>query len=145
MVKQRASASTMRNGEDKGRFAVNSKGQAHISEASGNVAHKPQALARRAQQRLSTHYVGESQKTVLWELRCAELGLASWTRRIGPGDLYAMARVMAEALDHDLARIMAFGGKIYVLEMRVHGSERVTKVEICGFPVWKYSAKVLNS
>ena len=55
-----------------------------------------------------------------------------------------MARKLAEAYDHDEARIMAFGGKSYTLELRLHGSKVVDKFEIGGFPIYKYHAKRVN-
>lgn len=142
MDKSGAGASVMRVDENKGRFASNRKGEAGKGEASRGMEGKQKAHARRAQERLSAHHARGVEATCLWEIRCPELEMPSWTRRAGPVAAWAMARLTAEAIDHDLARVMAFGGKKYVLEMRPYGKEQVIRMRITGFPVWKYSAEL---
>lgn len=144
MGKQGSSAQTMRNREDKGGLKQNSQVQARSGQASRHLPTQRQTPALRAQQRLQAHHERQDSETALWEYRCAELGFAQWTKRIGPATGWNMARTLAEAIDHDEARIMAFGGKKYVLELRLHGSKAVTRYEIGGFPIYKYVAHRVN-
>ena len=143
MAKSSPSASSLRNREDESGYQQNSEVQADSGQASRGLAIKT-PLARRAQKRLEAHFQRKGNETRMWEFRCAELGVSSWTRRIGPSMGWNMARSLAASIDQDEARVIAFGGKSYVMELRLHGSSRVERYEITGYPVWKYVANRLK-
>ena len=145
MVKSSASAPAMRDQQDKAGYQPNRQGQARDGQASRGMAGQASGHARRAQQRIQTHHERkDGQTTAMWEYRCAELGIDQWTRRIGPVNGWSMSRAMAEAIDHDEARIMGFGGKKFFLELRQFGSKSIERYQMSGFPVWKYVAERVN-
>lgn len=143
MEKQSARAQSLRNGEDKSGPAPNSQVQARSSQTQRRME-KRKANAGRQNERMAAHLSRQGGKTVLWELRCKELDVTEWTQRLGSIEPWRMACAFAEALDHDAARIMAFGGKTYTLEMRIAGQSKILRMEISGFPIWKYVANRVN-
>ena len=144
MAKQSASAYIVREGENKPRLAAHREIETRSLETQGDVAQNTKSPSRIAQQRLEAHHARNNGATLLWEVRCPELGMPAWTRRIGSAEHWRMAREMAEALDHDAARVMGFGGKKFILQMRHFGKSHITQMEISGGPVWRYHAKMVD-
>lgn len=144
MVKQGSGAHEMRNRENEAGPLEHSKVQAHQRKASGGMATQIQGNARRAQKRVEVHHAGQGSETMLWEYRCPELGFSNWTKRLGSINGWDMGRTLAANIDHDEARIIAFGCKKYTLELRRFGSTAIERYEISGFPVWKYVANRVN-
>ena len=144
MEQSRTGASDMREEEDKGGLAPDSKIKTNQRQTQGGAPSKSAPYARRARKRLEAHNAGDMGKTALWEVRCPELNEAEWRRHIGPAEAWRMARMRAEAMDHDAARFLAFGGKKVLLEMRLHGTQTILKFEILGYPIYKYVANRVN-
>jgi hypothetical protein len=139
MEQQGISSQEMRNGKDQSGFKTDRQKQAYRGKARGNMAQKsaPNAGRQRRQMETANERAGD---TALWQWRCPELGIAEWRRAIGPIDSVAMARRQAEFIDFDEARIMAFGGKKYLLELRRHNHPHILQFQIEGAPVYRYRA-----
>lgn len=141
MGKQRASAHSVRQGQDASRLEGNRQGQAHPRKAPRAVEAFKAFNARGTQNGLAQNNGGQVGKTALYEWRCEGLGVKSWTRRTVHEDLIRAAKAIAEAIDHDEARVMAFGGKKYILELRQYGQTLIHRYEIGGWLEYKYFAK----
>jgi hypothetical protein len=141
MAQSSASASEMRETEDDKRLASDSEKQAGIGQASRHSKGKQKAAPRLPPKRMEAQAIGKVGETLLWEWRCEQLGFNNWTRRLGPAEGFIMAKLLADAIDHDEARIMAFGGKKYELELRISGrNAKSRRFEIGGYPLYKYTA-----
>lgn len=141
MGKSRASTHSVRQEQDSNGLEGNRQGQAHPRKASGHMARKPLANARGAQNGLAQDTSGQVGKTACYEFRCEGLGISGWMRRVTAAEPFRAAMAIAEAIDHDEARIMAFGAKKFVLELRLYGQTRIHRYEIGGYPVYKYFAQ----
>lgn len=134
------SASDLRNGKNEVGLANHSKIQTHKPEVARRKSEQKQVIARGAQQRVETHYAGTMGRTVSWEVRSTDLNMPNWVLRSGPDDAWKMARYIASIVDHDEARMIAFGGKKFTLELRIPGREAIEKFEVSGWPEWRYAA-----
>lgn len=140
MAQSSASASNLRTGKNENGFAQHSKIQTNKPEIARREAGKKSAYARGQKQPLETHNAGRVAKTIAWDVRCPELSPKSWEVRYGPDDSYRMARYMAEIIDHDEARVMGFGAKKILLELRTPGRSEVQIFELTGEPKFRYAA-----
>lgn len=146
MGQQGSSASNLRTGKDESGFKEYSKGKTDKPETSrGNTKAKAfNAYAGWKGKPLETHHVERVAKTIAWEVRCPELSPKSWEGRYGPEGAHAMARYMAEIIDHDEARVMGFGGKKITLELRTPGRDEIQVFELTGEPKFRYSANKVS-
>lgn len=135
-----ASASDLRGAENKNGFAQHSKGPANQPETARRGADQKPTYAGWRKQRLEAHYEGGVGRTVSWEVRCPELNMMAWEVRSGPDDGWKMARHMAAIIDHDEARVIAFGGKKYTIELRIPGREAIEHYAMSGICEFRYSA-----
>ncbi len=143
MGQQSASASSMRNSENQARFGQDRKGQAHKGEAQGRKAIKAPYAGRSLRQvegkaNRDWPQMGAPRD---WEIRCAALGQDSWLGYRGPQDAWRMLRIFADAIDHDAARPLAFGGKKVIAEIREKGSETLEAFELTGSIRFEYQAR----
>ncbi len=143
MGQQGASASSMRDSENQARFGKDRKGQAHKSEAQGRRAIKAPYAGRSVKQ-----VEGKTNRDWLqmgaprdWEIRCAALGQDCWLAYRGPQEAWRMLRIFADAIDHDAARPLAFGGKKVIAEIREKGSETLEAFELTGSIRFEYQAR----
>lgn len=141
MGQQSAGTSEVRETEDDSGPKRHSQKQEGFRQASRHGKVKPSPASRFQAKRLETDTSGKVGETLLWEWKCDALGFQNWARRFGPAEGFIMAKLIAEAIDHDEARVMAFGGKKYELELRVSGRNgKPRKFEIGGYPIYKYTA-----
>lgn len=144
MEQQGISARKMRTGQDSSGFARNRQGKARSGQARRNLARQQAPNAGRPAQQVETHNGGQVGATAIWEIKCAELDMPNWTRRIGPIEAHRTARIVADAADHDAARLIAFGGKRVKMQMRLLGKPQILEFEISGYPVYKYQANRIS-
>lgn len=131
----------VRNGKDANGPKQNREGKARRGKAYRHGAQAAgQAHGGKPGKPLEAHISGQGSKTVLWEWRCAELNYPHWRRRFGPVNAQEFAKQQAEYIDHDEARVMAFGGKQYILELRRNANMAPLSFTISGFPIYKYRA-----
>lgn len=144
MAQQGTSARKVRTGQDGGGFARNRQGQARQGQARRNVARQQAPNAGRQGQQVEANNGGQVGATAIWEIKCAELDMPNWTRRIGPIEAHRTARMVADAADHDAARLLAFGGKRVRMQLRLLGKPQILEFEVSGYPVYKYQANRIS-
>ncbi len=145
MGQQSASASRVRDSENQARFGKDRKSQTHTSEAQGRKAGKAAYAGRPIRQmegkaNRDWNQMGTPRD---WEIRCEALGQSEWQGYRGPQDAWRMLRIFADAIDHDAARPLAFGGKKVVAQIREKGSETLEAFELTGSTRFEYQARKL--
>lgn len=144
MGKSGAGALELRNGKDEGGLKQDRQIKARGGEARRNVAQGKTAYAGRPRKPMETQDGWNGgKKTRGWLIRCAALGFAEWEPRELAWEPHDAARQFAAMVDHDEARIMSFGGKTFELEMQA-GHGPIHKIEIGGYPVYRYTARIVR-